>query len=183
MAAAGHRFDRHRIQDREAIGIGRGATNPTAPFMLQRIIQGSSPATALSGHHECPLAHKADSEKVPGSRPYTAMVRAPSTVSTTPVSPRNFSPGYVPFGSRASRVMRLQPSASTVALAPVPAVRQAPGRSAAPPSGVGSTGGVGRWRRSRFDSGNGRLRRPSGSALSEVLRVDGGSPVHAMGGR
>ena len=54
------------------------ATNPTAPFMLQRIIQGSSPATALSGHHECPLAHKADSEKVPGSRPYTVMVRAPS---------------------------------------------------------------------------------------------------------
>ena len=57
---------------------------------------------------------------------YAVTVPAPSTVNTTPVTPRIPSPGYMSFGSRASRVMRLQPSASTVALAPVPVVRQAP---------------------------------------------------------
>jgi hypothetical protein len=43
------------------------------------------------------------------------------------------------------------------------------GSSAAPLSGVGSTRAYG------------RPRRPTGAALSEVFRVDGGSPVHAVG--
>lgn len=79
---------------------------------------------------------------------YTVAVPAPSTVNTTPVTPRSSSPGYMSFGSRASRVMRLQPSAFDCPLSARAGSSSGAGSSAAPLSGVGSTGALGGGRAS-----------------------------------
>jgi hypothetical protein len=128
------------------LGRSRGTIKPSSSQAKTRVLRRYLQLPSLHGYGACTV-----------------------NVSTTPVTARNPSPGYMSFGYRASRVMRLQPSASTVSLASVPVSSSGSGSSAAPLSGVGSTRAYG------------RPRRPTGAALSEVFRVDGGSPVHAVG--
>ena len=88
---------------------------------------------------------------------------------TTPVTARNPSPGYMSFGYRASRVMRLQPSASTVSLASVPVVRQA---AAVRPLHCQASARQGHTA-ARGD--------PPGPHCQKYSELTAGVPVHAVG--
>ena len=192
MAEQG-RSSRHyfcpRQDDRKHAGQPSLLALVRAPFVIPLAAEAASVAAICTGWRSLP-ARRADQSqlgRVVADLKQTPRLTSISTVTFTtrlrclhvtvaqlPYLPHP-SPGYVHCSAHSDALVtsaRLRLSAR-----------------AGSSSGAGSSGatvrrrfdrGIGRWT-SRFDSGNGRPRRPSGAALSEVFRVDGASPVHAVG--